>query len=168
MFDIPLHPAVVHIPVGLSVVVPLISAGVAAALIKGWTGKSAWTIVVVLQALLFVGCLVAMETGEDEEETVERIVDERFIEEHEERAEVFVWAAGITLVLAVTGLVGGPQTLRVVSVATTVATVVTFILGFRAGHAGGELVFKHGAASAYADAPSPGIIDEKPHGADDH
>jgi uncharacterized membrane protein len=152
MQGIPLHPAIVHIPIGLAVAMPLVASAVALALFKGWVRKPAWAIVVGLQALVLVGGLVAMETGEDEEEAVERVVDERFIEEHEERAEGFVWAAGITLAFAAAGLVVGPERLAMVAAATSIATLVTLAQGYRVGHSGGELVFKHGAAAAYTDA----------------
>lgn len=150
MQDVPLHPAIVHVPIGLAVVMPLVTAGLALALSRGWLPKRAWAVAVALQALVVAGGFVAMETGEDEEETVEAVVAERLIEEHEERAELFLWSAGITLAVSAVGLAVGPQTVASIALATTVAAGVTLALGYRVGHSGGELVFKHGAASAYS------------------
>ncbi len=41
-------------------------------------------------------------------------------------------------------------------VLTTLASVAVSGLAIRAGHAGGELVYVHGAASAYSSAPDRG------------
>jgi len=140
----------------VAAVAPLIAAGLAAALARGLVDKRTWAVVIVLQAIVVLGGFAAMNTGEAEEETVERVVDERWIEEHEERAEPFVWSAGITLVLATSVLVLGPARIATAAAATVLGTVVTLVLAYRVGHAGGELVFKHGAASAYATPATTG------------
>jgi len=156
MEGIPLHPAIVHLPIGLSVVMPLIAAAIGVALLKGWATKPMWLVVVALQAVVLVGGLAAMNTGEEEEEVVEKVVDERFIEEHEEKAEVFVWSAGITLALSAAVLVLGPQQVGAAALVTALAAAVTLGLGYRVGHSGGELVFKHGAAAAYTGGAAVG------------
>jgi len=152
MQGIPLHPALVHIPLGIALIMPLLAAVIGVALLKGWATKPMWLVVVGLQAIVLVGGLVAMNTGEDEEEVVEKVLDEKLIKEHEERAEAFVWGAGITLALGVVTLVLGPQQVGIAAMVTTLAALVTLGLGYRVGHSGGELVFKHGAASAYTGA----------------
>jgi len=151
MNGIPLHPALVHIPLGLSVVMPLLAAAIGLALLKGWATKPMWLVVIALQAVVLVGGLAAMNTGEEEEEVVEKVVEERLIEEHEERAEAFVWSAGVTLALSSAVLVLGPQQVGAAALVTAAAAAVTLGLGYGVGHSGGELVFKHGAAAAYAD-----------------
>lgn len=157
MQGIPLHPALVHVPLGLSLVMPIVAAAIGFALLKGWATKPMWLVVIALQAVVLVGGLVAMNTGEDEEEVVEKVLDERFIEEHEERAEAFVWSAGITLALSAAVLVLGPQQTGIAALITALAAAVTLGLGYRVGHSGGELVFKHGAAAAYTgSAPAVG------------
>ena len=100
MTSLPLHPAIVHIPLGLAFVMPLLAIGFAWAL---WTGRvkmGAWATIVALQAVLLGAGLVAMNTGEHEEDRIERVVPESVIEQHEELAEQFVWATGTTLLLA--------------------------------------------------------------------
>jgi uncharacterized membrane protein len=156
MQGIPLHPALVHVPLGLSLVMPIVAAAIGFALLKGWANKPMWLVVIALQAVVLVGGLAAMNTGEEEEEVVEKIVDERFIEEHEERAEAFVWSAGITLALSVAVLVLGPGQVGVAALVTALAAAVTLALGYRVGHSGGELVFKRGAAAAYTGGDAAG------------
>jgi hypothetical protein len=152
--EMPLHPAIVHVPLGLSLVVPLLAAAVGFALFKGWIGKPTWLVIVALQAVVLVGGLAAMNTGEQEAEVVEKVVAEPLIEQHEEKAEAFVWSAGITLALAVVVLLLGPRHAGIMALVTALSAVVTLGLGYRVGHSGGELVFKHGAATAYTE-PAP-------------
>jgi hypothetical protein len=63
MLPDPLHPAVVHLPMALAVLIPAL----------------------------------ALETGKDEEDRVERVVSEDLIEAHEEAAERFLLLGGIGL-----------------------------------------------------------------------
>jgi uncharacterized membrane protein len=155
MNSLPLHPAIVHLPMGLALLMPLLSLGFAWAL---WTGRArmgAWTAVVVLQALLTASGFVAMKTGEAEEDRVEKVVRERAIHQHEEYAEQFVWGAAATLGLTALVLVTRRQNAtRILSSIAVVATLTVAGLGLRVGHAGGKLVYVEGAASAYGTAPA--------------
>lgn len=164
MNTLPLHPAIVHLPLGLALLMPLAAAGFAWAVISGRVRRQAWAAVVALQALLLVAGFVAMNTGGAEEERVEAVVPESAIETHEERAEVFMWAAGATL--AVTALVivlPLPGAVAPLAAASTLATVAVAGLALWVGHAGGQLVYQQGAASVYArsapaaDPSSPGV-----------
>jgi hypothetical protein len=60
--------------------------------------------VVVLQAALVGFAWFAMETGEDQEEKVEKVVAERHIEEHEEAAERFFYIAIAAALVSAAGL----------------------------------------------------------------
>lgn len=151
------HPKVVHLPMALAVLMPLVSAGLLAAWTTGTLPRRAWVGAVILQALLVGSGVVALRSGEAEEERVERVVAERFIEEHEEAAERFVWGAGAILVLHLAAAVLRREALaRMLAAAATVGTLLVLFLGYRTGEAGGALVYRHGAASAYAErAPAP-------------
>ena len=107
----------------------------------------------VLQVLLVGSGWLALETGEEEEDRVERIVAEDLIEEHEEAAERFMVLAGIGLLATGAGLLSGRRGSigRAVGAATT---IVVLAAGVSVGHLGGELVYKHGAANAYLDGPA--------------
>jgi len=56
----------------------------------------------------------------------------------------------VTLALSGTVVVLGPSAAVAAAGATTVASLITLGLAYRVGHSGGELVYKYGAASAYA------------------
>jgi uncharacterized membrane protein len=151
MLPDPLHPAVVHLPIALAVVVPLMAIVTAAAVARGLLPARSWALVVLLQVLLVGSGWFALETGEEQEERVERVVAESHIEDHEENAELFLSLAGLALVVLGAGLVPGRPG-AVSRVVGTLATLVVLAAGVNTGHSGGHLVYVHGAANAYLDA----------------
>ena len=144
------HPKLVHVPIALGVLMPLVAGGVLLAWWRKWLPARAWILAVALQAVLVGSGVLALRTGGAQEDRVERVVAKHYIKEHEEAAEAFVWAsAGVlgvmVLALALSSRRGGTAT----AVAATLGTLVVFGLGYRTGQAGGNLVYKHGAAQAY-------------------
>ena len=156
MEELLLHPKVVHLPIALAVIMPLLTGGLALAWWRGWLQRRVWVVAIALQALLVASGFAAMETGEIDEERVESVVAERFIEAHEEAAEVFVWSSvGVFILVLGAGLVPKDRIALVAATVATVGTVAVLGLGYRVGEAGGSLVYEHGAASAYT-AGAPG------------
>ncbi len=154
MTSLPLHPAVVHLPLGLALVLPFLAAGFAWALWTGRISTRAWITIVALQAVLLGGGLVAMNTGEHEEDRVESLVPHDAIEQHEELADQFIWATGATLLVGLMVLASGrrQRAARLLASATVIGTLVVAALAVGLGHAGGELVYRHNAGAAYAPA----------------
>ena len=149
MLPDPLHPAVVHLPIALALVVPLVAAFALLAARTGLVPARGWAFVVLLQALLVGSGWLALETGEREEERVEEVVAERHIEAHEERAERLMLGAAVALVVLGAGLAPG----RAGAVARPLGLVLAIgvaALAADVGHSGGTLVYEHGAGSAYA------------------
>ena len=176
MTSLPLHPAIVHLPLGLALVIPALAL---ASIWAIWTGRArprAWLAIVALQSVLLGAGLVAMNTGEREEDRVEAVVPEAAIEQHEAYAEQFLWAAGITLALAAGVLaVRQPAAAGVLAAAAFAGTLAVAASGLRVGHAGGQLVYVHNAGAAYASArggtavtgrASQASAYEKPRGSD--
>lgn len=169
MGSLPTHPIIVHIPIALGVLMPFIALGTLLAWWRGRLPKGAWVGVVLLQVVLVGAGIAAMETGEDEEERVESVVAERFIERHEEAAEVFVWGAGGALVPAVLALLlPGTGVKRWTALVAVGAMGVVTFLGYRVGEAGGELVYRHGAASAYTKPTTAGADASWRTGGEEH
>jgi len=151
--SVPLHPALVHIPLGLALILPVITLAFAWTL---WTGRlptRSWLAVVLLLAALLGAGLVAMNTGQREEKRVEAVVPETAIATHETRAEQFLWVTGISLaVAAVVQVLRRPGTVRAATAATVICTFLVAGAAVRVGHAGGQLVYVHNAAAAYTSA----------------
>lgn len=143
--DLPLHPALVHLPLGLALVMPLLI--VALLVGRRHFGSPVVFLAAGLQAMLVAGAVVAKETGEDaEHEAEEQGAPRRVIHEHEERAELFTVLAGLGLIALGGAAVAGQRraALPLLGVAG-VLSVGTAIQGVRTGHEGGELVFEYGA-----------------------
>lgn len=155
MLPDPLHPAVVHLPIALALLVPLVALFALAATRLGFLTARSWAFVVLLQALLVGSAWLAMETGEEEEERVEEVVAERHIEDHEERAERLLIGAGVALLVIGAGLAPG----RLGALARPLGFALSLgvaALAADVGHSGGALVYEHGAAAAYTKrAPQP-------------
>lgn len=152
----PLHPAIVHLPLGLAMLMPLV-ATVAAWLL--WSRRIAvggWLLVVALQALLLASGFAALKSGEQDEDLAERVVSSAPLHAHEEYAEQFVIATGVVLALTLLVLVPSGGVRRGGVVAVTLGTLVVAGLALRVGHAGGQLVYVHGAASAHVVAAGGG------------
>ena len=151
------HPKLVHVPMALGVLMPIIAGGMLVAWWRNWLPRQAWRIAIGLQLLLLGSGMLALRSGEAEEHRVERVVEERFIEEHEEAAELFVWASGGVLALMLlAGALGSRRSALPTATAATLGTLLVLGLGYRTGQAGGSLVYEHGAAQAYSRAGPAG------------
>jgi uncharacterized membrane protein len=153
MLPNPLHPAIIHFPIVLMLLLPLAAAAALWAIRRGSNARRAWTIPLLGAAGLAASAWASVETGEQQTKRVERVVSERTVETHEDAAEVFLTISGALLVVAAAGMFRGPvgQGARVIATAGAVGLAV---VGVRVGATGGELVYKHGAASAYTE-PTP-------------
>jgi uncharacterized membrane protein len=143
-----LHPAIVHFPIVLAFLLPLFAIGAMVAIRKGARPLRAWSLPLGIAATLTLSAWVAVQTGEGEGERVEKVVAEAPLETHEEAAELFLTLSGVLLAVTATGLVRGVVG-RAGRVTATVGAVALVALATQVGHSGGELVYRHGAASAY-------------------
>lgn len=157
MGNLPTHPALVHLPLGIAFVMPLVLIAVLYWLARDRPTGGMWLVAVLLQALLLGSAVAALRTGEAEEERVERVVPESALEVHEERGEVFTWLAGANLgALALLPIFRRRGPKGAVAAAALALSVAVAVQGVRVGHAGGVLVYEHGAANAYIGAKAPG------------
>ena len=115
--------------------------------------RRTWIPVLILALSLAGASWLAVETGQNEEDTVEDVVAGGAIHEHEEAAEQFLILSGVLGLLALGGLMTG-TTGHVARSVVTVAAALLVFAGYQVGHTGGELVYEHGAASAYASVDS--------------
>jgi uncharacterized membrane protein len=141
---LPLHPAVVHVPLVLAALVPILLGWL---VLRGPGSRRAWAALAFLQAMVVAGGLMALDTGLVEEERLEAAVPAWPVEMHERRARTFVVAAA-GLLLLVGAIAAAPRAARVAAPVALVLSLLVAALGVSAGHAGGELVYRHGAGLA--------------------
>lgn len=147
MFDLPLHPIVVHFPIVLGTLLPFLAILLWWAIKKWqWTPK-VWALVSAVSLVYCLFAVTAVQLGEDDEEKVEKVISEKVIEEHEEAGELIPWLAGTLFLVSLGGF-----TVKYSKQAKT-AMIVLSLVGIvplaNAGHTGGELVYEHGAAFAH-------------------
>jgi uncharacterized membrane protein len=153
----PLHPKLVHLPIALAVLMPLISTGLLLAWWRGALQRRTWILAIALQGLLVVSGVLASQTGEADEERAEQVVAEAAIEAHEAAAQTFVVAsAAVLAIVLVAGVIRRESIARGFAALGVVGTVVVLGLGYRVGDAGGRLVYEHGAATAFTSAGGGG------------
>lgn len=145
-----LHPKLVHLPIALAVLLPLITGGLLVAWWRGWLPRRTWWIAIGLQVLLVGSGVVASQTGEIDEEVAERVVPEAAMEAHEEAAEVFVAVSGgVLALLLVVPWVRRERAALGLAGLGFLATLGGLGLGYRVGEAGGRLVYEHDVARAW-------------------
>lgn len=149
MLGLPLHPLVVHFPIVLTFLLPISILVALLVIRKGTTARRAWAIPLALAAALSLSAYVAVETGENEEDRVERVVGDAAIHGHEEGAERFMVLSAALFVVAAAGLL--PRNAgRAARLVAAVGSVGLVLSAAQVGHSGGALVYEHGAAGAYA------------------
>jgi uncharacterized membrane protein len=151
MLPDPLHPAVVHFPVVLAFLLPLFAAGALWTIRRGARARRAWAVPVALSGALLLSTWAAVQTGEAQEERVERVVADEPLDRHEEAAESFIVMTTVVMLVMAAGFFPGVagKSARILG---TVGAVGIVAGAAWVGHSGGQLVYQHGAASAYAGA----------------
>lgn len=158
MLPQPLHPAVVHFPIVLVTLLPLVAVIALVVIRRGASPRKAWLVPVALAGALTLSAFVALRTGEAQEERVERVIPEAVLHEHEEAAERFLVLSGVLLAVATIGLLQGTvgKSARLVTAAGAFGLIIA---GIQVGGGGGRLVYEHGAASAYVSpASGQGVV----------
>lgn len=146
----PLHPAIVHLPIGIAIVMPILTLLATIAIQRHWFTRKIWFIVTLGHLVILGTGFVALQTGENEENKVEPYVTESQIHFHEEKAEVFLWASGLTLAMSIAALaIRSSRFVVAARIVTIMLAFSTTVLALDAGRSGGELVYKYGAARAY-------------------
>ena len=147
--SIPLHPMIVHFPLAITFLLPILIFLFVWFIKNKKMDKSSWLVIIFLQLSVVVTGYIAIETGENEEERVEKVVEKKLIHEHEDASKVFLGSVVLVLVLSIGAYFVAPQISIPLKLGIGVLSLVSCFLALRAGQLGGELVYTHGAASAY-------------------
>ncbi len=153
--NIPFHPVIVHFPIAITFILPILILTFAWMIKQNKMSQQAWLIIIGLQVLTTVTGYVAMETGEEAEEVAERVIEKKYIHQHEEKAEIFVGATVVALVLSIAAFFLRKEIQFFVKLAVCIVSILACFLVYRTGHSGGELVYEHGAAGAYLQKENP-------------
>lgn len=156
MIPNPLHPAIVHFPVVFAVLLPLATIIALFLIARGGRFRRMWTLPALFAVGLAVASYAAVQTGEAQEDRVEAVVGDAPMHEHEEAAEQFLLFSLIVAGIALIGFARGNLGTSARWLATAGALALAYG-GYRVGHTGGELVYQHGAASAYVDGNAASI-----------
>lgn len=151
MDGLPLHPALVHFPIAMGLVIPIVGAALLVATRRddALVGRALW-LPAGLQFLCVVLAFFAQRTGDEDHHLVEDFVDRALIHAHEEAGEVAFISAGVTLLVwFVAAVAKNPGLGRKAGWAAVAVGLVAMGLALRAGKLGGELVYLHGAAQAF-------------------
>jgi uncharacterized membrane protein len=147
--ELPLHPALVHLPIGIAFLLPLLALGIATGMWRQWLPKSAWLIVCLTSGLGVATGFSAANQGEVEERRVESFVSKAAIHEHEDAADTFVWSL-VAMTVVASAAFFALKSQRVFQVASLVLAVMYFVplaAALNAGRLGGKLVFELGAGN---------------------
>lgn len=149
MIPEPLHPAIVHFPIVLAILMPVVAAVALLLIRRGAAARKVWPALIAMAALVFAAAFVSIRTGEAQEERVEDVlVSEQPLHDHEEAAERFLVLAGIVLAVSPIGLLKG-RAGATGRAAVGVGSLALVAAIWPVGTTGGELVYEHGAAQAY-------------------
>ena len=147
---VPFHPALVHLPLGIAMLLPLLALAATVAIRKGWVSRKAWWGIVGLQVMMLGGAFAAYNTGQKEKDLVGGIVDDAPIEAHEEAAEQFFIATGALLAVSIgAAMVPARRAATGAHLLVTGLSALLLLMGARVGHLGGRLVYVHNAAQAH-------------------
>lgn len=145
----PLHAAVVHVPLGLALISPLVYLVLAILIWKKWLPPRAWILALLIQSLLLGSALYAEKLGHHDHEKVEDVIEEKWVEGHEERAEIFIRVEAGVFVFVAMGFLPWLSFADKLRCLAFLTSVVALYFAYQTGHSGGELVYVKGAAKAY-------------------
>lgn len=161
MVEVPFHPQIVHLPLALSVILPLLALIVLICIRKQKFSTHVWILVAGLQVLTTASGYLAMETGEDDEQAVGKLIGKPLVHAHEESAEMFVAFSVAASVLAIATVVVKTSAQFYLMLVTVVLMLGQSALGWRAGRSGGELIYVHKAANAHTAAAPTVSVDQE-------
>lgn len=151
----PLHPMMVHLPLGLALILPVIILTFMILIRLKKISDSMWIMIMSLQAFLVAIGHLTIATGENEEDLVRTIIDRKIVSMHELDAEMFVGSVVIGLVISVMGYFANKKYQFKSQVAVLAISIITILLAVNVGRSGAALVYKHGAAQVYLEKSLP-------------
>lgn len=157
--NVPFHPLIAHFPLVLATILPVLVLIFAYMIKVDKMTPRGWILIIGLQLVTTITGYVALETGENEEATVLKVVEKSYVQAHESQAEIFVGTTVVALALAIGAFFVKKELQFTVQVVVAVVGILACYFAYKTGKLGGELVYGHGAGSAYS---SPKLIEAHP------
>lgn len=148
--SLPLHPAIVHLPIGGALLGLPLAIAILVMVVRG-APRRTWLLAALVQTLSFGGALLALNTGEEMEERVEDEVPEAQIEAHEGHAQRFAAGLGLSAALMLAAAFAPSKFGRPAEAAAVAAAGLALGLALPTGHTGGLMV--HGDAEVAHEHP---------------
>jgi hypothetical protein len=147
----PLHPAIVHFPIAVTFLLPLLILVFAWAIKSGKMAKETWLVIIALQAMVTVSGYISLETGETDEEKVSVIVGKELVNKHEESAEIFVGMTVIALAAGVATWFLQPAFQEKLRFGVAIIALLPLFFAYRTAQMGGHIVYRFGGANAHSE-----------------
>ena len=145
----PLHPALVHLPIGLSLVLGFVLAALAWLSRADTAPRAIWWVGVLLASIVAASALASSSAGEDEALRLRDVVPHAAIEAHDDAAGAFTFASVIVAALSlVAGVAAKPRVRRALQITAAASAFLLIPLSLRTGYLGGVLVWVHDATRA--------------------
>ncbi|MBT4790300.1 MAG: hypothetical protein HON90_01910 [Halobacteriovoraceae bacterium] len=150
MGELPIHPGVVHLPIGIVFVLPFLLSLYIIFFKKKLLERSGFVIILVLYGLLTISSVISIKTGENEISAVKNVVAQQHVNTHENEAQNFLVVTLLALVTGISTLV--VNSLRYFQIGLIFNFFIQILLiyfAIQVGHTGGVLVYKYSATDAY-------------------
>jgi uncharacterized membrane protein len=156
----PLHPQIVHFPIALIFILPILILVFAYLIRRNKLPANGWLIIIGLQLATTISGYIALETGETDEKIVQKVVSKKLIHAHEEKAEIFVGLTVLALVVSISAYFIQKHFQLYLQLGVFFLTITAAYLAYQTAQLGGELVYQHGASGAYPkrDQPMEGLL----------
>jgi uncharacterized membrane protein len=139
MLDLPVHPIIVHFPIAIGCLLPLLMLLNIVAMRRWQWPQKTWWMIVAFQLIFLLSSIAAVEAGEWDEENRSAPMAAGMAD-HEEWGEKVPIAAGVMLVLTLVPLFIRKRN-HSMMIACIVGSAVVVVLLIKVGHTGGLLVY---------------------------
>ncbi len=150
MFTLLQHPALVHAPIGIALILPLL------VLLLLWKYRQAWSLLLPVALAFLLSAMIALRSGEEvEDQAEERGVSHQQIHQHEELAEAVPFLGGALVLLVAAGIWAPVRFRQPLRILALLASLVVLGQLLRVGQTGGEIT--HGSGK---NLPPGSVYDE--------
>lgn len=156
-----LHPFFVHFPLALGLLVPILIIWTLIQFKKNEaSANQLWTMVVIPLTIMAGFTVLSIAAGDTGHEVLEKYMDNKPIEAHEEIAEVYAMLIYITTGLSYFIFMFKSKRRMLFMVSVLILSIGTFALGMLTGKTGGEIVHKYEAPQYMNKAIKEGALEK--------